>query len=125
MTTFRIRLPLLAAIFASCAAFTLSTFAENEDHLLEYVQRPDETFSFSAERIDQIGSEAEAHLLRLTSQKWRGLEWNHRLVVITPPQIKHPKNALLIVSGGSNEKERPLNPSRVEFDLGTEIAETF
>lgn len=128
-TTSRVRL--LTATIAAVASLSVVAFPneslamEEEDPLLEYVRRPDKSFSFSKESVHLIGSEAHAHILRLVSQQWHGTEWQHRLIVITPPQIKHPETALLIITGGSNQKERPFDPSRVELELATQMAETF
>ncbi len=115
-------LSLLAALFLGFSAVP-TAFAAPENPLAEYVRRPDETFSFTKESVRPIGRDAQAHILRLTSQKWQGIEWQHRLTIAIPSEIRHSDSAILIVSGGSNQSERSFD--RLEFQLAARIAETL
>lgn len=89
--------------------------------LLEYVNRPDNSFSFTQEESLPAGT-ATFHVLRLTSQEWRGIEWRHRLTVIVPASVEHPGTALIHVTAGSNREERPLNPEGRELRMAIDMA---
>jgi len=43
--------------------------------------------------------------LALTSQTWHGITWKHRLLVLLPKEIHHPKNAVLLLTGGDARPE--------------------
>jgi PhoPQ-activated pathogenicity-related protein len=81
-----------------------------------YVAAPDPTYRYEA--IKTIPGEGRtAHLLELTSQRWRDEAevdrpvWKHRLTVVVPNQVGTDA-VLLVIGGGSNEKKPParVNP---------------
>lgn len=90
--------------------------------LREYVNRPDENFSFAKEKTVETGA-AQAHVLRLTSQEWRNTEWTHRLTVIVPENIHTTDTAMLFVTGGSNRNEDPFNLSDRQNTLAMNLAD--
>src|SRR5438132_7371490 len=76
-----------------------------------YVAAPD--LSYRYELIETIpGDGYAAHVLEMTSQRWRDETevdrplWKHWLTVIQPEQVA-TGTALLIVRGGSEEKKPP------------------
>jgi PhoPQ-activated pathogenicity-related protein len=73
-----------------------------------YVAAPDPSFGYRA--VGTISGEGhKAHLLEMTSQRWRSDSevdrplWQHRLTVVVPKQVIADA-ALLIIGGGSNDK---------------------
>jgi PhoPQ-activated pathogenicity-related protein len=51
----------------------------------------------------------ELRELELVSQRWQGERWVHRLLIIKPGEVTRPKQAVLIVAGGSwRGEEEPL-----------------
>ena len=48
--------------------------------------------------------------LKLRSQVWRGIPWDHTIRVFHPVTVKYPKTALLFITGG--------NPGQEETQLG-------
>jgi PhoPQ-activated pathogenicity-related protein len=81
-----------------------------------YVAAPDSSYRYEA--IGTIpGDGYNAHVLDLTSQRWRGEAevdrplWKHWLTVVAPEQVA-TDTALLVIAGGSNEKKPParVNP---------------
>src|ERR1700730_6850425 len=82
-----------------------------------YVAAPD--LSYHYELIETIpGDGYAAHVLEMTSQRWRDETevdrplWKHWLTVIEPEQVA-TGTALLIVGGGSNEKKPPARANRL------------
>jgi PhoPQ-activated pathogenicity-related protein len=76
-----------------------------------YVAAPDPSYRY--ELIETIrGDGYAAHVLEMTSQRWRDETevdrplWKHWLTVIVPEQVA-TGTALLIVGGGSNERKPP------------------
>src|SRR5947208_3029837 len=76
-----------------------------------YVAAPDPSYRY--ELIETIpGDGYAAHVLEMTSQRWRDETevdrplWKHWLTVIAPEQVA-TGTALLIVGGGSNERKPP------------------
>ena len=76
-----------------------------------YVAAPDPSYRY--ELIEAIpGDGYAAHVLEMTSQRWRNETevdrplWKHWLTVIEPEQVA-TGTALLIVGGGSNERKPP------------------
>src|SRR5438552_7348899 len=81
-----------------------------------YVAAPDPNYHY--ELIETIpGDGYAAHVLEITSQRWRDEAevdrplWKHWLTIIEPGQVA-TSTGLLIVGGGSNERKAParVNP---------------
>jgi PhoPQ-activated pathogenicity-related protein len=90
-----------------------------------YVAAPDSSYRWAV--IETIpGTGYTGHVLQLTSQRWRDETevdrplWTHWLTVIVPEQIAAGA-ALLVISGGSNEKKPParMNPWLAMAAVGT------
>ncbi len=73
--------------------------------VFDYVNAPDEAYSWTKRSEEKIGREATLTELSLTSQLWRGIRWVHRLQIITPRQMHHPQAAMLAITGGSPNKQ--------------------
>src|SRR5437868_8125572 len=76
-----------------------------------YVVAPDPSYRY--ELIETLpGDGYAAHVLEMTSQRWRDERevdrplWKHWLTVIVPEQVA-TGTALLIIGGGSNERKPP------------------
>lgn len=115
----------ITAVIVLLFAFASATAGAS---LLEYVERPDEAFSFEKRRSEPCGG-GTAHTLRLTSQCWRGTIWEHWLTVFEPREVRHADKAMLLVFGGRNDAEDsafpcPLGDSMAAIarDTGTFVA---
>jgi PhoPQ-activated pathogenicity-related protein len=87
--------------------------------LFRYVRREEPDFAWSVAEKSTLG-DTEIHRLKLVSQKWQGIVWEHALTVYSPQDVAHPEQVLLYVTGGSNG--RKLGP---EDDLlGASLART-
>lgn len=85
--------------------------------LKDYVSRPDQEYAWTLEETlnTPLG---KVHRLKLVSQKWQGLVWEHALMVYEPEVIVHPGKMILFVTGGSTGKA----PNPKEFPLGLTLA---
>ncbi|MDX9975431.1 MAG: PhoPQ-activated protein PqaA family protein [FCB group bacterium] len=82
--------------------------------LREYVQRPDATFAFNLQSTTPSGP-VTLYNIRLTSQTWQGITWQHWLTVIKPKDVTHPDKSLLFITGGSNTDPEPkLDSERMD-----------
>jgi PhoPQ-activated pathogenicity-related protein len=81
--------------------------------LIEYVQKPDSAFAWSIKESKQLpqGTVTE---IRLVSQVWQGIKWEHGLVVYEPAGGSRAATMLLFNTGG--------NPNPTNHLLGLEIA---
>lgn len=97
----------------------------------EYVQAPDSVYSWNVEKTVS-GNPSTTAIIKLTSQKWRDESevdkpiWEHWLVVVKPEKLKTNK-AMLIISGGSNDRGMPKEAddviSRIAEMTGSIVAE--
>jgi PhoPQ-activated pathogenicity-related protein len=109
----------LAALLLLCV-LPSSSWSQDEA-LRQYVAQADGAFSFEPVETIRSGTTA-AHVLRLTSQEWRGIKWHHRLTIVVPPSVQHPETAMLYISGGSNRNRRPVNLDDGPMNVAIQIA---
>jgi PhoPQ-activated pathogenicity-related protein len=102
---------LLLVVAGGAVAAAAPPKAAESTPLDEYVRSPDATYRW--EVVSTVaGNPAKTTVIRLTSQAWRGegdvdrRMWEHWLVVVRPENLKTNK-ALLVVSGGSNDRGTP------------------
>jgi PhoPQ-activated pathogenicity-related protein len=98
--------------------FSISTTVSIGGPLHDYVKRPEPKFSWkqTSGQIDHnLGT---IYSLRLTSQEWKGIVWQHNLQVFVPAELIYPSTMLLVVSGGSNSSQ----PDKEDMELGLKLA---
>ena len=77
--------------------------AAADSPLARYLRAPDAAFSWRV--ADPVSDEARAQLLEVVSQNWRGIEWRHRLLIVTPTRARHADAALLLVTGNKDLRQ--------------------
>jgi PhoPQ-activated pathogenicity-related protein len=97
----------------------------------EYVQRPDAAYRWEVVKTVD-GNRSKTAVIKLTSQAWRQEGdvdqpvWSHWLIVVKPAELKTDK-ALLVVSGGGNDRPAPEGAneviSRIAEATGSIVAE--
>ncbi len=90
---------------------------------------PPDLFAADASYKYEVVSEAPVpggtlRTVRLTSQRWQGMEWKHWLRIIEPATLKHPDAALLVIGGGRNRDNPPGDLSGEALVLPLLAAET-
>jgi PhoPQ-activated pathogenicity-related protein len=101
----------LAAIFAGIVTFVVAAPAHAD--LLEYVKKPDDSFSWKLkEKIEN--DQGTIYDLHLVSQTWQGIKWEHQLQIYVPKGVKPTETMVLFNQGGK--------ASAVSTTLGMEMA---
>ncbi len=86
-----------------CGLVAMFSCAQQSPSLiLDYVARDDGAFSWVKEGVTKTPLGVTIHELRLTSQKWKGITWQHTLLVVQPTKVT-TDTAVLVISGGSTE----------------------
>jgi len=79
------------------------------DALQRYVAAKDDSYQWIKRVKGEFlgGRYAE---LTLTSQTWQGIVWRHRLFVFKPATVRYPKQAMMLIGGGSwkDRYEEPI-----------------
>lgn len=78
-----------------------------------YVGKPQPELRWTKESENAAGA-VKIINLKLRSQVWRDLPWDHSIQVFVPKALKHPKTALLLITGGS--------PGLTDTALGAQLA---
>lgn len=78
-----------------------------DDALERYLQNPDNSYGWELENTIEQGDNT-IYQLKLTSQTWRDIVWEHSLSIVIPRAV-NKEGALLFISGGSN-KNANLHP---------------
>ena len=79
-------------------------------HLVDYVSKADDAFSWKLVSTSGDGGNTIANL-KLTSQKWQGEVWEHDVQIFLPKGVKPTATVLLFNTGGS------ANPGMAAFGL--------
>ncbi|MEX0724614.1 MAG: PhoPQ-activated protein PqaA family protein, partial [Planctomycetaceae bacterium] len=69
------------------------------EELFRYVGREEPEFAWSTEEKTELG-DITVYRLKLVSQTWHDIIWEHALMVYVPQEIAHPEQMLLFVTGG-------------------------
>ncbi len=92
------------------------TSATSGADLDDYVHRPDPAFAWKP--AGTIATPAGTiHGLKLTSQVWQGITWNHELTIYQPSDVEHQDAVLLFVTGGSTGSKPDDDDHKVAFGL--------
>lgn len=89
-------LPLLLAAAPFAAADALPSPPPD---LAAYVARPEPGYAWTLQTTGDLGS-CDYWLLRLTSQVWHDIPWEHDLVIVRPKDAAPTRTMLLINNGG-------------------------
>ena len=76
-----------------------------ETALHAYLNNSDKSFRWEVQD-KKITEGITYYRILLTSQQWRGINWNHEMTVMVPDILKY-NDALLFITGGSLKDEKP------------------
>src|SRR5437763_534311 len=89
------RLPPIFALSAALAAWPGQLQA---GPLENYVTKPDDTFTWKQTR-EQKRDEATITAIDMTSQTWRDIAWQHKMLIVRPDKIRNPDIGFLFITG--------------------------
>ena len=102
------------ARFASLLALTLTATAARAD-LAGYLAKPDPSYKWELRDKSAVPG-GMLYELRLTSQTWEGIVWEHNLNVFVPEHSAPAGSALLMIDGGSQNKlDQKLGPEAILY----------
>jgi PhoPQ-activated pathogenicity-related protein len=81
-------------------AVVLAGAAPLRADLAGYLAKPDPSYAWESRGKTELG-DTTLHDLRLTSQTWEGIVWQHNLQVFVPKNSSPAGAALLMIDGGS------------------------
>ena len=115
------RLAAVLILTALIIAMALVSMASAD--LVSYVKGDDKTYRWEwlaqTDRVDGT----TVHELKLISQVWQGIVWQHRLRIITPRGMQgRPPLALLIISGSGNGEQEVREGGFMARELGAPVA---
>ncbi|MBC7328623.1 hypothetical protein H5T87_11025 [bacterium] len=83
--------------------FSLSVSAialkEEEHPLFQYLSRPDPAYKWEKISDEKFPSGERLIKLKMTSQIWEGIKWEHELDIILPQKLENPSVAGLLITG--------------------------
>ena len=86
--------------------------------LLDYVRAPDDSYAYEVIGSDKLDG-CTLHKLKLTSQTWHGIPWQHALYIYVPAKVEHKQTVLLFITGGRVGG----TPSEDDVALGAKLAQ--
>jgi len=107
----------LATVMGLAASLLAGTDARAG--LEEYVKRDDPAFAWEVTDRQDVGG-GQVSRIKLTSQKWQDIVWQHRMEIYELPDVKHPDTVLLFVTGGSTQSK----PKPEDDATGLALAKT-
>jgi PhoPQ-activated pathogenicity-related protein len=96
----------VAVLILALHALAVSAGAD----LAGYAARAEPEYRWSKEKVTQEGIVQIADL-KLRSQVWRDIPWDHTIRIFRPAQVKYPKTGVLLITGG--------NPGGDDTQIGT------
>lgn len=104
-----------------CGLMAMFSCAQQSPSLLiSYVTRDDGSFSWVKEGKTETPLGVSVHELRLTSQKWKDITWQHTLLVVQPSKVT-TDTAVLLITGGSTESRGDSQSRLLAATLAAQI----
>lgn len=88
--------------------------------LIDYVRAPDNAFSWK-----RVSREGKVSTFQLVSQRWQGMNWIHRVVLVEPERRLSKDAAILYVTGGEPNPLDLEEATRLAALSGLSVAHLF
>ena len=111
----------LLLMTALCFHLIFSQIVSYAD-IFEYVEKEDETFKWEKVWEGELPTGATAYEIKLTSQTWQDIVWEHRLKLIKPMELENPSLALMLITGSGGGKEELIYGSEMAVNMGSLVA---
>jgi PhoPQ-activated pathogenicity-related protein len=108
----------IGVLLIALAATAALPRAAGAGDLLSYIAKPEHNFKWEVMSTHPLPG-GSAAIIRVISQVWHDIRWEHWVTVIVPDEIKHADDALLVIAGGSKRASAPENlPNEAMLLLG-------
>ncbi|MFM7321427.1 MAG: PhoPQ-activated pathogenicity-related family protein [Armatimonadota bacterium] len=108
-----------AGALALAAGATFPASARADFH--EYLARPEPDYAWEKKGERRAGA-GTIHELHLTSQKWQGEIWTHRLQLFVPDKVERPDFCTLLNTGGGGSTAEDLLGMAAALQQGAPFA---
>jgi len=115
----RTLLPVLSTVALILTGLTVQAEEAAPTALQQYIAKPELDYAWKKVRELPAG-QGKITELRLTSQKWHDIVWEHAVEIFEPVELTHPQHALLFVTGGS---QPPKSVDAGAIGMGTALAQ--
>jgi len=93
---------------------TKKDYSPTGKEIFDYVSKKDSTYSYKFLNCKTNDDKSVIYELKLTSQKWRGIIWIHRLRIVIPPKLnKKSSLAALMIAGSADGKTELAIASKI------------
>jgi PhoPQ-activated pathogenicity-related protein len=82
------------------ALFLFAAFGQGTTLLDQYISSKDDSFKWNLESVKDIPLAGKIHHLRLTSQTWQGIAWEHDLILLEPSGTAGSETIMMLNTGG-------------------------
>ncbi|MCS7191441.1 MAG: PhoPQ-activated pathogenicity-related family protein [Armatimonadetes bacterium] len=104
-----------------CFVILLEIYGQQQKPLLlDYVNRDDEAFSWVLEGKSETPLGVTIYELKLTSQRWKEINWRHTLLVIQPSKVTTDLS-VLVIAGGSTESRGDIQMRLLASTIAAQI----
>jgi PhoPQ-activated pathogenicity-related protein len=87
-------------VLCAVAALAFGLGVPAQATLEDYIKSPTPEFQWSKVSETQAGN-VKIITLKMCSQTWRDIPWNHAIEIYVPEKVTHGKTAMLLVTGGN------------------------
>jgi PhoPQ-activated pathogenicity-related protein len=107
-------------IFVALSLLLIQTIA-NAD-IFEYVGKEDTSYKWEKVGQEPLPNDAIKIELKLTSQTWQGIVWEHRIRIVKPKDVKNPTLVSLFITGSGSGRDELVYGSAVASGTGAPLA---
>ena len=108
----------LLLMTALCFHLIFSQIVSYAD-IFEYVERKNGTFKWEKVWEGELPTGVTAYEIKLTSQIWQDIVWEHRLKVIKPLELENPSLTLMLITGSGSGNEELLYGADMAVNMGS------
>ncbi len=90
--------------------------------LFEYVNKHEEAYQWEDVSQLEFNNNVIGNKLKLTSQVWQGITWQHTLRIIKPDELKNPTLVFLLITGSGKGKEELAYGTLISSAIGAPVA---
>lgn len=93
-------------------------------NLFDYVAKPDESYKWEKLEQRELPFDMQKYDIKLISQTWKDITWDHRISIITPKNVKNPTLVFLIITGSwsRNDTEEVMYGTAIANGIGAPVA---